>query len=104
MYCINETKLLKSVHLVKIFEIQTKSTEFRPNSDRYWANGLNSDRLRKIRPEWQQCINPHTLVRSFCCLEENMDQLLIDGPSINLQKYPFTLLILKEGTTLILRA
>ena len=37
-------------------EIQTEWTEFRPNSDKYWANGLNSDRLRKIRPEWQQCI------------------------------------------------
>ena len=40
--------------VVNIFEIQTKWTEFRPNSDHYWANGLNSDRLRKIRPEWQQ--------------------------------------------------
>ena len=24
------------------------------NSDNFWANGLNSDRLRKIKPEWQQ--------------------------------------------------
>ena len=56
MYSTNETKLLKSVHVVNIFEIQTKWTEFRPNSDHYWANGLNSDRLRKIRPEWQQCL------------------------------------------------
>ena len=39
-----------------VFEIQTKWTEFRPNSDHYLANGLNSDRLRKIRTEWQQCI------------------------------------------------
>ena len=58
MYSTNETKLLKSVHVVNIFEIQTKWTEFRPNSDHYWANGLNSDQLRKIIPEWQQCISP----------------------------------------------
>ena len=45
--------------LVKITgAIQTKWTEFRPNSDHYWANGLNSDQLRKIIPEWQQCISP----------------------------------------------
>ena len=54
----DETNLLKSVHVVNIFEIQTKWTEFRPNSDHYWANGLNSDQLRKIIPEWQQCISP----------------------------------------------
>ena len=37
------------------FGIQTKWTEFRPNSDHFWASGLNLDWLRKIRPEWQQC-------------------------------------------------
>ena len=56
MYSTNETKLLISIHVVNIFEIQTKWAEFRPKSDLYWANGPNSDRLRKIRPEWQQCI------------------------------------------------
>ena len=56
MYSTNDAKLLKSTHVVNFFEIQTKWTEFRPNSDHYWTNGLNSDWLRKIRPEWQQWI------------------------------------------------
>ena len=56
MYSTNETKLFKSVHTVIIIEIQTKWTKFRPNLDHYWAIGLNSDRLRKIRPEWQQWV------------------------------------------------
>ena len=72
----------KSVDMIISFGIKTKWTKIRPNSDHFWANGLTSDRLRKIRSEWQQCISPHTLVRSFFCLEENKDQLLINGPSI----------------------
>ena len=30
MYSTNETKLLKSVHVVNLFEIQTRWTEFSP--------------------------------------------------------------------------
>ena len=46
----NRDQTLKSKHMIIIFGIQTKSN----NSDHFVANGLNSDRLRKIRPEWQQ--------------------------------------------------
>ena len=42
--------------MIIIFEIKTKWAEFRPNSDDSCADGQNSDQLRKIRPEWQQCI------------------------------------------------
>ena len=42
--------------MIIIFGIQTKWTKFKPNSDRFFANGLKSDQLRKIRAEWQQCV------------------------------------------------
>ena len=50
-----ELKFEEPLGVIIILGIQTKWTEFRPNSDHKWANGLNSDQLRKIRPEWQQC-------------------------------------------------
>ena len=37
------------------FEMQTTWTEFKPNWDHFLTIGLNIDRLRKIRTEWQYC-------------------------------------------------
>ena len=85
--CFNETQIESFQKL--FYNLYRKCKQYwkvrrqiRPNSDHFWANGLTSVRLKKIRSEWQQCISPHTLVRYFFCLEENKDQLLINRPSI----------------------
>ena len=38
------------------------------NSDNFWANGLNSDWLRKIRPEWQQWLSFRSILLLECIL------------------------------------
>ena len=61
-----------------IFGIQTKWTEFRPNSDHFWANHLksNADGLRKIRPVatvvWLQFIVSDACSRLYFNIQLNL--------------------------------